>query len=150
MNPSPPLLPGPQRTATRLASAPSSASAAAATAAPAFSMSTMPGVPPAMVCRSAAAISAVVRSSRAPLIDLSWRAAGVEARRGRGFRGRRHAGPGHQSSSWKLIHLTSVIPQSWLSGRLLVELIDRLATERDAGSLDQIVGEIGTSLAIAR
>ena len=50
----------------RSASGPSSAAAASATARPAFSMRTIPGVPAAMVSRSASAISSVVSSSRKP------------------------------------------------------------------------------------
>ncbi len=60
--PSPPLLPGPATTAT---CDPGGWRAAtrSATARPAFSISSMPGTPPAIVRRSASAISAVVSSS---------------------------------------------------------------------------------------
>ena len=68
-------------------SAPSNASTASATAAPAFHMSTMPGVPAAMVSRSAAAISSVVTSSRAAGIGAIVARGGAEARWERGFRG---------------------------------------------------------------
>ena len=60
--PSPPLLPGPQRTATEKRAPPSSA-AAAATARPAASISAKPGVPALMARRSARPISSVVSSS---------------------------------------------------------------------------------------
>ena len=60
--PSPPLLPGPQKTAMRPWRG-TSRVASRATAAPACSISTEPGVPPAMVSRSASVISALVKSS---------------------------------------------------------------------------------------
>ena len=62
MKPSPPLPPGPQRMATRPALRAMRA-ASSATAAPARSIRTMPGIPPAIVIRSASPISAGVSNS---------------------------------------------------------------------------------------
>ena len=61
-NPSPPLLPGPHRTTIRPRDRASRA-ASSATARPAASIRTGPGVPPAIVRRSASPISAGVSSS---------------------------------------------------------------------------------------
>ena len=65
--PSPPLLPGPHKTAMRPWRG-ASRLASSATAAPACSISSRPGVPPAIVRRSASPISALVSSSGADII----------------------------------------------------------------------------------
>ena len=61
-SPSPPLLPGPATTAMRVPGG-WRLETWSATARPAFSMSSMPAIPPAIVNRSACAISAVVSNS---------------------------------------------------------------------------------------
>ena len=64
MKPSPPLLPGPHRTRMRPPPAPCSRRAASATARPAASMRSAPGVPAAIVRRSASPIWATVNTSK--------------------------------------------------------------------------------------